>query len=76
MMRNTWKLCYPSDILGLFRYVNKQMIFNKTCEILSRKGFPRIKIFSSWSDGNLFLFMARFWKSAYCQKKTKQATIF
>ena len=53
------------------------MIFNKTCEILSRKGFPRIKIFSSWSDGNLFFIYGTVLEiCVLSEKKQKQATIF
>jgi len=55
----------------------KQMIFNKTCEILSRKGFPRIKIFSSWSDGILFFIYGTVLEiCVLSEKKQKQATIF
>lgn len=52
------------------------MIFNKTSEILARKGFQRIKIFFSWSDGNLFFIYGTVLEiCVLSEKKQKQATI-
>jgi hypothetical protein len=53
------------------------MIFNKTAEILARKGFPSLKIFSSWPGGIFFFIYGTVLEiCVLSEKKQKQATIF